>query len=670
MKGKGISTTVPGYCSSTMKIHLMNIKCILLILLFNLSGYFLVTGQTDSLLSAYDKEKRDTAKVAILGLLIKEQIKSGESDKAKQTLGTMLLQAEKSGDNIYRARACNSASLIYASEANSDSILYYADKALEFLKNEKGVKATEQKVMANNNAATAYSFSGNIKKSIDILIANIPLTQQINNNDLYHLIIHNIASSFVMIGENDLAYEYMLQSVALADKPQSTLRLQVLTYLNATVVCYNLKKFEAQKMYLDKAAKSLRLFGENNYWPQYYAYEAMYYSETGQSARALLSAYKALEESQKYDDRRNEYLAYEALRDAHAAIKNYDKAKAAAQKLYEMGVKDKYPEAIIDAAKSIAGFARKKGNYREAYQYLEQYALLKDSLQSRENTLKINELETLLRTSQKEEKIVHLELEKRKAALQMKDQKLTNALLGVSAGVLLLLSLYLYTIYRNNKQKQSYKLRELQQQQELQVTQAILKGEEQERQRIARELHDGIGGALSGIKIKLTGVQKHSDRPVLDETIHQLESSIGELRRIARNLMPETLIRSGLEIALRDLCVTFSTDRATLEYQSGNIDKNIPLPAQAHIYRIVQELLSNSIRHGNASEILVQCIQNGHRFLITIEDNGTGFDPLQIREHKGMGLDNIKSRVSMLKGTINIDSAPGAGTTVNIELYV
>lgn len=648
----------------------MSIKYILLTLLFSLPGYLLVAGQADSLLSAYNKEKRDTARVAILGLIIKEQVKSGATGQAKQTLHTMLLQAERSGNNIYRARACNSASFIYASEANPDSMLYYVDKALGFLKNEKGVKATEQKVMANNNAATAYSFSGNIKKSIDILIANIPLTQEISNNELYHLIIHNIASSFVMIGENELAYEYMLQSVALADKPESALRLQVLTYLNATVVCYNLKKFEAQKMYLDKAAKSLRLFGENSYWPQYYAYEAMYYSATGQAARALLSAYKALNESQKYDDRRNEYLAYEALRDAYAALKNYDKAKAAAQRLYEMGIKDKYPEAIIDAAKSLAGFARKKGNYREAYQYLEQYTLLKDSVQSRENMLKINELETLLHTSQKEEKIVHLELEKRKAALQMKDQKLTNALLGISAGVLLLTSLYLYTIYRNNKQKQSYKLRELQQQKELQVTQAVLEGEEQERQRIARELHDGLGGTLSGIKIKLTGVQKRTDMPVLDETIHQLENSIGELRRIARNLMPETLIRSGLEIALRDLCVAFSTDHTRLEYQSSNIDKNIPLPAQAHIYRIIQELLSNSIRHGNASEILVQCIQNGHRFLITVEDNGTGFNPLQIRTRKGMGIDNIKSRVSMMKGTINIESAPGAGTTINIELYV
>src|SRR5690606_21371212 len=110
--------------------------------------------------------------------------------------------------------------------------------------------------------------------------------------------------------------------------------------------------------------------------------------------------------------------------------------------------------------------------------------------------------------------------------------------------------------YKTNKQHNAHKLREIEQQKELQIAQAIMEGEERERQRLGRDLHDGLGGALSGIKIKLSSQQKNISSPVLDESILQLENAIKELRSISRNMMPETLLRSGLETAIRDLCVS------------------------------------------------------------------------------------------------------------------
>lgn len=200
--------------------------------------------------------------------------------------------------------------------------------------------------------------------------------------------------------------------------------------------------------------------------------------------------------------------------------------------------------------------------------------------------------------------------------------------------IFLLALLLLNNIYKNYRRNHLHKIKDLEQQKELQVAQALLKGEERERQRIGRDLHDGLGGVLSVIKIKLSQ-QKTTALPAVDEAVLQLDDAITELQRIARNMMPETLFRSGLETALKDLCVSMSSNETLVEFQANSIGKNIPVQLQVDIYRIIQELLSNAVRHGKATKIIVQCIQNGSRFFITVEDNGCGFNILKKTKPRG-----------------------------------
>ena len=202
------------------------------------------------------------------------------------------------------------------------------------------------------------------------------------------------------------------------------------------------------------------------------------------------------------------------------------------------------------------------------------------------------------------------------------------------------------------------------------MAQAMLEGEERERERVARDLHDGLGGALSGIKLKLSGQQKKESIPVIDHVILQLEDSINELRNISRNLMPEALLRSGLEVALHDLCISMKREDMLIEFQSAGIHKGNPLSSQVNIYRIIQELLSNAIQHSGADKILLQSIQEEKRFYITIEDNGCGFDSDNIQNAKGLGWSNIQNRVNYMKGKMDVDSIIHQGTTINIELNI
>ena len=119
------------------------------------------------------------------------------------------------------------------------------------------------------------------------------------------------------------------------------------------------------------------------------------------------------------------------------------------------------------------------------------------------------------------------------------------------------------------------------------------------------------------------------------------------------------------------MCGSLSNAITQVDFQAFAMDSNIPKEVQLTIYRIVQELLSNALRHAKATEILVQCSQNGSTFFITVEDNGKGFDVNYNEDsQKGMGLPNLKSRVDYLQGKMEISSVPGNGTSINIELNV
>lgn len=190
---------------------------------------------------------------------------------------------------------------------------------------------------------------------------------------------------------------------------------------------------------------------------------------------------------------------------------------------------------------------------------------------------------------------------------------------------------------------------------------------------MAKDLHDGLGGMLAGVKINLSTWSSHHLNPELHrdfyKILNQLDNSVAELRHVARNLMPESLLNFGLETALHDLCEFYTRKDLDIYFQPINIEKDLPLKIQLNIYRIVQELLANAVKHAEASNILLQCSQSDDNFMITIEDNGKGFEKDIEKTSKSMGLRNLKNRVNYLKGKMEV-SSDNQGTTVNIELNI
>ncbi|WP_249090335.1 ATP-binding protein [Elizabethkingia ursingii] len=243
--------------------------------------------------------------------------------------------------------------------------------------------------------------------------------------------------------------------------------------------------------------------------------------------------------------------------------------------------------------------------------------------------------------------------------------------------VLILLLLYAYK-QRAKSMKQRDELHALAMEKEKQNSKistltALLEGQEQERGRLARDLHDGLGGLLSGTKHQLSYLNPHQSENIeegISKSIKQIDGAVEELRRVAHNLMPDLLVKYGLEVAIQEFASRISNSALDIHTEFINYSNSLPEEKQLIIYRIIQELVNNAIKHAEASEIIIQISQEDNVLNLTVEDNGKGFDYKGLNVKKTAGFHNIESRVQFLKGTMNIISELNIGTSIELQIPI
>ncbi len=203
----------------------------------------------------------------------------------------------------------------------------------------------------------------------------------------------------------------------------------------------------------------------------------------------------------------------------------------------------------------------------------------------------------------------------------------------------------------------------------------LLTGIERERQRIAQELHDGSGVQLSALRMKLTLLEEQSLRPEekrkVGELMADLDKTQQEIRSISHNLMPKTLSKLGLIPAIDELVNSLKAAYPAIKisFYRQSATRGFSETARVNIYRIVQELLNSAIRHAAATEISLQLINHGDTLVISVEDDGKGFDPQHIAAN-GIGLQSMQSRASVMGGQLTVDSGEGRGTFISVALPV
>lgn len=492
----------------------------------------------------------------------------------------------------------------------------------------------------------------------------------------------DLYASVGLLLDNELEYDkaatYFDQAIAMLDTVSidNAQQAYILSLVASNYLARN--KLEGARKYQARVKVLLRDFPESLYYMEYLLNEADYYSKRKLYKEALSRIDSGLALAKHiagpYDVERfwNKQAEIFALQGRHREAKDMLLTIVQAPTTPFATTRMMYYQ---DLAKQYA----KLGDFKEAYRWNQVYSDTNDSLNKAKLKEKIFQWETKFRTAESKLEIASLKSQKSAAQLAAKNNRLFNWVLGLGCLMLLLIAAFSVVYYREQKRSgiqaalnHKQQLKELEQQRELAVTKAVLEGEEGERRRMARDLHDGLGGMLASVKIHLSGwaakLVEIPEEQDFHQVLEQLDGSVSELRRIARNMMPEALLKFGFEAALNDLSVFYTDNGVQVYFQPFELQKNNSQQIQVTIYRIVQELIANAVRHGCATRIVLQCIQQHKTFLITVEDNGIGFDQAILQEKEGMGLMNIRSRVSYYKGTMELITAKGEGTTIHIEL--
>ncbi len=448
-----------------------------------------------------------------------------------------------------------------------------------------------------------------------------------------------------------------------SQKSAKPLSVIATSYNNLGLVYADLQMPDSAEYFFNKALKTYRELNDK----LGISYALDYLSSIYAGKEKWEDAENALKESislrSQLADKTGTAIAINNLGELYLSKKNYAEALHQFKLASDSAHKINYLDLEAYTYKMQAETYKQLGDYKNSVLYYEKYQSLNEEILNEKRIRQIEELNTQYQTEKKENEI------------QQQRLKLSKRNVMLSA-LLLILGLSLvsfYLLYNRYKLKQEARLQEELMQEQQMRTKAVLEAEENERQRIAKELHDGVGQLLSATKLNLNAAsnttnESNAAQQKLLNGIELLDESIKEVRNISHNMMPAVLQENGLCAAIEDFirkinqAGSLNVTHTIYNLQQDRFDKT----AQLTLYRIIQEIFNNIIKHAKATKVNMECVGHDDEIVVIIEDNGIGFDALAKKE--GIGLKNIRLRVDFLKGNFDIDSANEKGTASILEI--
>jgi signal transduction histidine kinase len=550
------------------------------------------------------------------------------------------------------------------------------EKAVEYYKKTKNPKGKKYEANAYGDIANILRSQNELEQSIQYHLKCISIFEELGLEEELVIRYCNLATLFGDYRDFDKQDEYARKALTSAKKTGSRLGLNMAYFILAHS-CIMREDIIMAKMYIDSSKMYFNKNTNIDILLSYYLITAQVYNKSDELDSAFYYFEKCLEESEK-----NNYNFGKAESQIQmGGIAILQKKYPLAEKILNAGIKEAeiLNDYIIlnEGYKYLSDIYFVTGRYKLAYEYFEKYKDMNDSVVNMESKKFTAELEKKYETEKKESIIHHLEVEKKLQELSLQRKNLFNYFLIASIVAILIIFLLFLRNFRQKQKIQQQQIYELETEKQLAAAEAVLKGEEQERTRMAKDLHDGLGGMLSGIKHSFTTMKGNlimtpDNHQAFERSIDMLDSSIKELRRVAHNMMPEALLRFGLDTALKDFCNDINQSGALkVTYQSiGMEDYTIDQTTAISLYRIVQELLNNTMKHARATSAIVQLTKLNEHLSVTVEDDGKGFDTTILSGSKGIGWINIQNRVELLKAKLDISSRESVGTSVQIELIL
>ncbi len=562
-----------------------------------------------------------------------------------------------------------------------------AESSLKDVGAEKHLEASRYRARLWGSYGALSQREGKAHEYVEILIEKvIPLAKSIGDSSLLGNNYQNVAMNLMNLGDYEKADEYYNKSLQLLKGKNEALEERFTLFINAARNALLHKNYRKSGEFIDSAAVLAVQIPNSSYIPMYHAVSGSHWAAVKNYKKADAHFENGLSAAKT---RNNEDMVATLLFDQFTAYQMNNQYAAAREKLLEVLPYVQQQSSLRNKQMvyyNLANTVAKLNQYQEAVKWYEAYKNVSDTLFSDQNQAHIEELEKKYETAEKEKAFLQIKTENQKQQLSLQNTRMLAGVLLLTSIILAAVSYSWYNALKNKKKLAAHKemllqeeLKNHRQQEKLNLYHAMLQGQERERSRIARDLHDGLGGMLASVKLKLSAVATNVDKQEINKESHmelytiinQLDHSVNELRRVARNMMPESLLYMGLEAALKDLCNAMSNTELKVDFQTSNLNDNYPQPFQIAVYRIVQELLTNAVKHSGASQVWVQCSEEDGKFFISVEDNGRGFDAKNdLFEKEGIGISNIRNRVEILNGQFDIDATLGRGASFHIQLDI
>jgi len=576
-------------------------------------------------------------------------------------------------------RIYQNQSVLFTTAANYTASRASLDSAIFNYQRSDHPKAKKFEANAYGDIGSGLKTQNELQQAVQYYLKSVSLFEQLGLVDELAIRYCNISSIFGDIHEYDKQQEYAYKALASA-KAGNSQKNRFLAYFIVANYYNGQEDGKTAKLYLDSSRANFDESANINSVDilfTYYLISAQVFRKMNQLDSSFYYFQKSFEVSKKY----NYSFGKAESQTQMGAIAMLQKKYADAEQYLLAGIKEaigiNYFGILDEGYKNLADVYAATGRYKQAYEYFQKYKELSDSAVNTVARKNATELEKKYETEKKQALIKQLEAENKLQQLSIKQKTTLNYFLIAGALTLLFILLLAYRTYKQKQKLQQQRICELETQEQLTATEAVLKGEEQERTRLAKDLHDGLGGMLSGIKYSFNTMKGNlimtpENSQAFERSMDMLDSSIKEMRRVAHNMMPEALVKFGLDTALKDLCNDVNNSGALqVSYQSiGLKDEIIEQTTAITIYRIVQELINNTMKHAAAKKAVVQVTRSNDHVSITVEDDGSGFDATLLDHSKGIGWSNIKNRVEFLKGTLDVRSESQKGTSVHIELDV
>jgi two-component system, NarL family, sensor kinase len=662
-------------------------KLLLPYLLLLLAGLAYLEARTqtqliDSLEVRLKNMKDDTAKVILLNEMI-AKYQHVNPDRAMELANQSVSLSKRIKFDFGLGVAYRLTGVLFTDKSNFDTGVMYYNKSLEIFKSNDDKRSARYRGMLRHNFGVIYHYKGKYDSAVIYYQEAARLYKELKDDGLLFLTYNNLSTLYTQILDNRTALKYAEECVQISNRLNDSYKISIASLAMASAKA-ELKEYNGIDTLINKVIEISTQSSNHYMLGMGYKFLGKYQIESKKDNKASLASFKvALDNMIKAGNdyeiaAANQNLGYSYFLngDDEQAVYYY---KAAIEQSKKLGLLQIEQYTL----KNLSELEEKRKNFSAAFGYLKDYIGVNDSVMSKTHQENIQALEAKYQSEIKDARILQLDDEKKIQELSIRQKSTLNYIL---IGSLVALSLVAFLGYRNLRHRQQLarqegelqqqRIRELEKDKQLIAVDSLLKGQEEERSRLARDLHDGLGGLLSGVKYSLSNMKDNlivtpDNMAVFERSLDMLDTSIKELRRVAHNMMPEMLTKFGLDEALKEYCNSVdATKLLPVKYQSLGMEARLDNTTEIIVYRIVQELLNNILKHAEASQAFIQVIRENNRLNIVVEDNGKGFDTAALEGNKGAGWTNIRSRVEYLKGQLDIHSTPGKGTLVNIEFSV